>query len=466
MDTKLKILNIQNQKELIQEFRDYYIERISELRTDVNDDYENPHLSQRFQVFFKQAIFNEALDKYTNLNWYWLQLIEKLVHLIYLHEEFTVNEDSYELTETEDELFNFWHDSDYAKSFLEELNESRDLLLVSQKHLGFIEDQIISVFILQISDEINIGKALYYNIPEVGDSHQRIYKANNHIFTNIDEDNDKKFIFNLSNARYLQIEDKDIHFDQTAQKNKHGIFIHSSSKEIDKSLEDFDKRIGNALDIIKESSSELYNTFINFTETIVPINEKGVVSYSMQSLPGHSSINMYERDFLDLLDDLLHENGHHYMNHFLNLTELIIEDDEKIYYSPWRRALRPIRGIYHAYFTFFWAYLLYRSLVEYIENNDTYIYQFSEQEISKVYRRCLEEYYMINFCWQDLTHAKKEGKVTDEGWDLILELHEHFQLETSNISNILTKLESIDKDAHSKIVELVEELEKVQKHYS
>jgi len=82
----------------------------------------------------------------------------------------------------------------------------------------------------------------------------------------------------------------------------------------------------------------------------------------MQSLPGYSSLNMFDRDQIDLMDDLLHENGHHYLNTFLNHQDLINEDDDKIYYSPWRKALRPVRGIYHATFTFFWALELFYQL--------------------------------------------------------------------------------------------------------
>ncbi|EQC52563.1 hypothetical protein [Bacteriovorax sp. DB6_IX] len=80
-----------------------------------------------------------------------------------------------------------------------------------------------------------------------------------------------------------------------------------SSKELDSDLDHFKSKIELALSIIKEANPALYTTFINFTKVIIPINEKGIVSYSMQSLPGFSSINTFERDFLDLLDDLLHE---------------------------------------------------------------------------------------------------------------------------------------------------------------
>jgi len=150
---------------------------------------------------------------------------------------------------------------------------------------------------------------------------------------------------------------------------------------------------------IKEVSPDLYEALITFTKYIVPSSEEEIVSHSTDELPGFSTINLLHRDEIDLLDDLLHENGHHYLNHFLNHAHLLNEDDEKIFYSPWRESLRAIRGIFHAYLTFYWAFYLFRELVT---KSDDY------RNNSKCHARFLEEYYMLNYSYDDLLIAHTE----------------------------------------------------------
>ena len=43
---------------------------------------------------------------------------------------------------------------------------------------------------------------------------------------------------------------------------------------------------------------------------------------------------------------------------------LIFEDDDNCFYSPWRRAFRPIRGIYHGVITFAFGHYLFFELLE------------------------------------------------------------------------------------------------------
>lgn len=180
----------------------------------------------------------------------------------------------------------------------------------------------------------------------------------------------------------------------------------------------FSGRIELALKLIKIYSPTSWDRFNAFTEAIIPINAPELVSYSHQELPGYSMINLYHRDFVDLLDDLLHENGHHHLNYYLNLGKLIEEPKELDYFSPWRNSPRPLRGIYHAYFTFFWAYNLFRDLII-NQNQEQSFYQFSKVEWQKIYTRAVEEYYMLDFSFEDLKRARKKGLIHPEGWSLI-----------------------------------------------
>lgn len=461
------ILKDDFQREAINKVHQLYKETIVEYREDVNEEYENIHLSENFQTFFKKAIFSDALNNYSDINWYWLKLIEKLVYLIYLHEELVISDSEFELSETEDELFNFWHDSDYAKSFLNMINESKDLLSTSKFHLSLLEGQIIGFFSLQIDQSISFNEISYYNVPELGDGHNRLFNSNSHSYFNLKSNNPDRFIFKLSSdGEYITAEKETISFNNKVQPLDNGVYLHMSSKELDSDLDHFKSKIELALSIIKEANPALYTTFINFTKVIVPINEKGIVSYSMQSLPGFSSINMFERDFLDLLDDLLHENGHHYMNHFLNVEELLIEDDEKIYYSPWRRALRPVRGIYHAYFTFYWAFILYKSLYLATKENMIKSYEFSEQQMNKIMLRTLEEYFMIDYCWDDLEKAFEDNKITEEGMKVISFINEDLKSTSKNlVQEIENKLKSQSIIDYEKVQELKNHLDGINEHY-
>mgnify|MGYP002332243886 FL=1 len=464
-----KILSDEFQRDAIKSMSLFYSDTISEYRDDVNEDYENTHLSANFQNFFKGAIYNNGLNEFNSTNWYWLKLIERIVHLIYLHENLVINDSDFELSESEDELFNFWHDSDYAKSFLEMINETKDLLATSKFHLNLLEGQVIAFFATQIDGSVKFDEVSFYNTPEIGDGSDRVFNAKTHSYFNLESKDPDRFIFTISNkdGSNLVINGERVNFSDNALQLSSGCFLHLSSSILDKDRENFFQRIEEALQIINNANPKLFTTFTNFTKAIVPINEKGIVSYSMQNLPGFSSINMYERDFLDLLDDLLHENGHHYMNAFLNVEELISDDDEKIYYSPWRRALRPVRGIYHAYFTFYWAFILYKSL--YVANKSDSLagFQPSKQQTIKILSRTLEEYHMINFCWPDLLSAHQAGKISDEGLEVISFINDELStISEGLISDIEAELKHSSIMDYEKILELKKHLKDTREHYT
>lgn len=437
-----------------------YKENLKMYREDTDEDYENEHLTAEFQTFFKKAIFSQKLNNFSPINWYWLQLIEKLVYIIGLHEDLEISDD-FILSESEDAVFNFWNESDFAKSFLEMINESRDLLKVSTFHLNLLQEQVSSFFVLHI-DFVSNTHGHYYNVPEIGDGEARIYSRRLNSFFEASALKDGH-IYTISTN------DKDLLINEVKAESQATTFlttkpdIISSSKDMDARLPEFTKRINDALAIIKECSPELYNVFHQFTSTIVPINEKGIVSYSMQILPDFSCINMYERDFVDLIDDLLHENGHHYLNTILNTTDLIFEDDEKIYYSPWREALRPVRGIYHAYLTFFWAFELFNSLSKALSTNVKIKEAFSEAERNKIYTRTLEEYHMLTYCIADLDHAFKEQKITEYGKELV-------DYVTSNLKSNKNFVEGLKdlmtNDSKEKVELLSRHLHKTREHYN
>ncbi len=122
-------------------------------------------------------------------------------------------------------------------------------------------------------------------------------------------------------------------------------------------------RIRRALAVLEARWPDGALLFSVLTSRVIPLSAKGVVSYSYRHRSGLSFINVFERDDLDLLDDLVHENSHHYLNLVLRKDPLLRGGGgEEIFYSPWRRSLRPLRGILHATFTFTMGALLFSSL--------------------------------------------------------------------------------------------------------
>jgi HEXXH motif-containing protein len=80
--------------------------------------------------------------------------------------------------------------------------------------------------------------------------------------------------------------------------------------------------------------------------------EPGTVSYSHLARPGISYISVFRGSLVDLADDLLHETAHHRLHALQEVEDLLDDEEETRFYSPWRRSLRPIHGILHGSYTF------------------------------------------------------------------------------------------------------------------
>jgi hypothetical protein len=460
-------------KNVEKSYRDF----IEDLRDDFKHGFTTDVVDSDFLDQLCDILQDECFDHYSPLKFYWLNLVDNIVYLVQLHEELLVEEDmdAEELSEVEEELLSFWNDSELAESFLNYLNEGAPVVEASNNLLPLLENQIISFYVLHLSlyrQEFD-DALMYHTIPELGDHEKRIYLGDDHHFVELEKIPETfpslpiKFIAPEEKKLGVEIADKSIEL--PIKKSFAPLMIDELKLYVvpnciagEKRIEEFKKNISLALLNIKKASPHLYATFKSFTHTIVPVNEKGIVSYSMQSLPGYSSINMFDRDRLDLMDDLLHENGHHYLNTFLNHQDLINEDDDKIYYSPWRKALRPIRGIYHAVFTFFWALELYYHLDLAVEKKTLV---FTDEEKIKIKQRFLEELHMLNYCRTDLQHAYKNKRVTREGNQLIGMIFERISACEKRTVIVLEELKSLSKEKHLEFVSLKDELEKARSHY-
>ncbi len=216
--------------------------------------------------------------------------------------------------------------------------------------------------------------------------------------------------------------------------------------------------ITQALALVKTHSPASYRWFKLFTKRVIPIRQRELVSYSLQDLPGHSFINMYHRDRVDLLDDLMHENGHHHLNLRLILGNLLREDPDQIYYSPWRRTLRPIRGIFHAHFTFFFALKLFHDLAEKLLDGElNWPGSLNAREKRKILFRYAEEAAMLGYSAEDLERARARGQITPAGW-LVVQAVESARHGTLALYHRVRR--ALDREGLDKLLDLEKELKR------
>ena len=189
-------------------------------------------------------------------------------------------------------------------------------------------------------------------------------------------------------------------------------------------------RIARACGLIKEAWPDGYELFQLLTTRIIPLKAAGVVSFSYRHRPGLSFINCFDRDNLDLIDDLVHENSHHHLNLLLRKHVMYHGDhNQQIFYSPWRRSLRPVRGILHSAFTFTMGALLFERLSSWAETRrgrkQWKQAGLTQRDLLRARLRCLEEIESVRYSIQDLNYAGRHLRwLTGSGARLVRQLDE------------------------------------------
>ena len=123
------------------------------------------------------------------------------------------------------------------------------------------------------------------------------------------------------------------------------------------------QRLGEGLDLVRQAWPDAWREILIHTRVLVPLDERGVVSYSLPERPGTSYINVQGKRIVDLADDLLHETAHHRLHSLEELAPLERKGVDAHYYSPWRRQVRPLHGILHATYTFTFRAQLFQCLL-------------------------------------------------------------------------------------------------------
>ncbi len=184
-------------------------------------------------------------------------------------------------------------------------------------------------------------------------------------------------------------------------------------------------RITRAWQTIRLAWPEGHAVLTLLTSRIIPLRAKGVVSFSYRHRPGLSFINCFDRGNLDLIDDLIHENSHHHLNLLLRKHVMYHGDhNQQIFYSPWRRSLRPLRGILHATFTFTMGALLFQRLSSWGSGRGGAARWkqagLTQRDLQRARFRCLEEVESVRYSLQDLHYADRHlGWLTGSGRRLV-----------------------------------------------
>src|SRR5262249_37109149 len=102
------------------------------------------------------------------------------------------------------------------------------------------------------------------------------------------------------------------------------------------------RRLGKALALLDAAWSEAGGGVRRRTRLVLPLDEPGLVSFSLPDRPGVSFINLRGKSLVDLADDLLHETAHHRLHAIERRHALVsrtaASSDAPRFWSPWRRA--------------------------------------------------------------------------------------------------------------------------------
>ena len=115
------------------------------------------------------------------------------------------------------------------------------------------------------------------------------------------------------------------------------------------------------------------------------------------------------------------------------------DHNQQIFYSPWRRSLRPLRGILHAAFTFTMGAMLFERLSTWASgvggSTRWKNAGLTQRDLQRARFRCLEEVKSVRYLIQDLEYASWHLKwLTGSGQRLVKQLEESIEQVEQNIA--------------------------------
>lgn len=146
-------------------------------------------------------------------------------------------------------------------------------------------------------------------------------------------------------------------------------------------------------------------------QIIVPVcsTEDVHLSASYHEAPGLITMSWTPENVM-IAEALVHEYHHQKLNALMNIDPLIEDPEElAIYYSPWRKDPRPLRGLLHAAFTF-------QAIVEFYNNlMDSHLAHLDEeQQLRRIYQGSCQVAYALE-ALQEQGHFTRLGMSLLEG---------------------------------------------------
>ena len=216
------------------------------------------------------------------------------------------------------------------------------------------------------------------------------------------------------------------------------------------------------IDQLKKAEIELslnwkygYLLYKTLTNSLVIVSSPDLVSYSHFTELGVSYINIIDRELFDTVDDLIHENSHHHLNLILKKYKLIKHNnDELVFYSPWRQSVRNIYAILHSVFTFSYGAMLFENILK----NPS---PFMKLNYERTAFRLLEEIIMLQYSLTDLLNNK--DRFFNKGKEIISYLNEQNKRNFKNYNSYESIIKS--KSFKKKLSDLENILKIARKTY-
>jgi len=205
------------------------------------------------------------------------------------------------------------------------------------------------------------------------------------------------------------------------------VLSHRSRLRVTREAGGLGRRMARALRIVRIAWPEAFHEIERRTRMVVPIRERGTVSYSMAARPGISYINVFGKTLVDLADDLLHETAHHRLHDLEETAALLVPGPETMevqaFDSPWRGARRPLRGILHGAYTFLFRAGLFRRVLRVARRHPrTLAAEIGPAGRAFLFRELRRERRMIAAALRDLEAAARSGLLTHAGRRLLREM--------------------------------------------
>lgn len=421
-----------------------------------------------FKKFLNELDRSQIEDAEISYSVYFLSSISKLIKISDLLNEVLFEDDA------TNDILDFWSATDLGDIFFEYLDYHQDILIASLETMAILQQKTMAFYFLHIDYQEHkiFNTPLHYSyLPNIGDSSFGLYAMKNSFFP-INSSDAVHFIKLLEidgTKREMKIERdgtqmtlKGVQYENIVSCKDHSFQLRNNF-ETSHISSMATERTQLAINLFPYIDDDYLKILSIGTKYIVPILETNIVSYSMQDLPKFSSINYGFRDFVDHLDDLLHENGHHLLNQVLNTCELVIEDQEQDYLSPWRRSLRPARGIYHAFITFFWAHNLYSKLFPFALELSAHNTEISE--LDRITFRFLEENLLMKACLPVLDLCLEDNKISLEGEELLRQYIISFENDSRLIEVASMTLECLNPKLYDSYLKLYKEYQVNLRHF-